>query len=735
MTRPHLFAACASLAAVFTFWSFAQNAQPDKKQLEAHAKQLIGEGKALEDQGKLNEAKDKYIDAEAVYSTSDALDAIKRINDAQKQKAETALGEARRLYDAGNYKDSLDQLRHGLETTPGSPAFEFDVALCYLKLGDRANAELYLEMATSGMGADKERPRLLELDSSILMGTEQPAAVSDPPANVEAFNASYREQDRDAADPKAAGGSLCQQTAQLKTAYPTNPAVVFNAAKCAEEDATQGDAALELASYVMLAPNALDRSDAEALVRSWQSLSDLPGDTGQSVRRHFANASRYLDYRRYDHAIGEYEDAAKDLPDFAQTEWQLGLLYEACGNVAKTRDHFKRFQQLEKDPARHSAADAHVANIDRRRAVYDANVRDAQDILTGLLLPSLGISNEGAKHKDKLTHRQRRYASSRYKEESRATEKLSEPYVEREFDRARQDLDSAADLFPLAAEANQMLALIYLQGNNWPEAYRSYDAVASQGFPVSFYAQEPTGTDDKEVRAVKVEISANSIRIITLATYDSSKKISTAPDQSAGDDDLGNLVISAGTPPDPDAQAVTIHAEDLKGIETQNNFVELKLAKDKIYLAPLNMLSTVPFEGGAARTYGNEYTRMFIRYLGFEDAKLGKEGMTNGEKFMLGFQIARIGMGVAMMGVGAPMAYGSAVRMVQLVHALQIFHEVTQGVRAVNVTDATISLADDLAESVETLERTSSEERRAVEGIHFKFIPDEPVPLKFKEKI
>ena len=28
-----------------------------------------------------------------------------------------------------------------------------------------------------------------------------------------------------------------------------------------------------------------------------------------------------------------------------------------------------------------------------------------------------------------------------------------------------------------------------------------------------------------------------------------------------------------------------------------------------------------------------------------------------------------------------------------------------------------------------------SEERRAVDGIHFKFIPDEPVALKFKEKV
>jgi tetratricopeptide (TPR) repeat protein len=733
MTQLRPVSVCASLIAVFAFWTFAQNAQPNKKQLEGQVKQLLGEGKTLEDQGKLAEAKDKYIDAEAVYSTGEGLDAIKRIDDEQKQQADSLLSEARHLYDSGKYQEGLDTLRRGLDDQPGNPALEFDMAMSYLKLRDRANADLYLEMAIAGMGADKEKPMLFELDSTIVMGTDQPMTGADLPGS-DAFNASYREEDRDAGDPKAPGGSLCQQTANLKTTLPDNPAVIFNAAKCAEEDARQGDAALLLTDYVKLAPNALDRGDAEALAQNWTSLANLPGENGQTMRRDFANASRYLDYRRYDRAIGEYEEAAKAMPDYAPAEWQLGLLYEACGDVAKTREHFARYQQLEKDPARNAAATAHVANLDRRRVVYDANISDAQDILTSLLLPSLGISNEGVKHKGKLTHRQRRYASARYKQETRATEKLSGPFVERQLDRAQQDLDAAADLFPLGVEVNEMLALICLQGNNWPEAFRSYDAVASQGYPASFYAQEPTGADNKQVRAVKVEVSANSIRIITLAIYDPDKKISEAPDQSAGDDDLGNLVISGSVLPDLDAEAVTIRPEDLKGIETQNNFVVLKMAKEKVYLAPLNMLSTVPFEGGAARTYGNEYTRMFIRYLGFEDAKLGKEGMTTGEKFKLGFEIARIGMSAAMMGITAPMAYGSAVRMVQLVHALTVFHEVAQGARAVNIADASISLADDLGESVETLELTTSEERRAVDGIHFKFIPDKTVALKFKEK-
>ncbi len=733
MTGLRILGVCGIPAVAFAVWALAESSQPDKKQLESNAKQLIAQGKALESQGKLAEAKDKYIDSEAVFPTNEAQDAIQQINDQQKQETLSLLSEAHRLYDAGKYAESLDQLRHGLASQPGDASIEQDMAMCYLKLGDRANGDLYLEMAAAGSD-EKDKPKLLELDSVALMGTPPPGPSADPPAAA-SFNDAYREEDRDAADPKAPGGSLCQQTANLKTALPANPAVLFNAAKCGEEDAHQADAASLLADYIKLAPDALDRADAEALEQSWKSLADLPGAAGGAVRLHYANASRYLDYRRYDRAIEEYEAAATALPDYAETEWQLGLLYEAYGDVAETREHLARFQQLEKDPARNAAATAHVANLERRREVYDANISDAQDILTDLLQASLGISNEGSKHKGKLTHRQRRYASSRYKSETRATEKLPEPYVQRELDRARQDLDSAADLFPLGAEANEMIALIYLEGNDWPDAYRSYDAVASQGFPVSFYAQASSGEDSKQIRATKVEVGPNAIRLVTLATYNPSKKISEAPDQSAGDDDLGNLVISAKVPPDANAEAVTIKPEDLKGIATQNNFVVLKTAKEQIYLAPLNMLSTVPFEGGASRTYGNEYTRLFVRYLGFENAKLGKEGMTTGEKFKLGFEIARIGVSAAMMGVTAPMAYGSAVRMVQLVHALNVFHEVAQGVRTVNIADASISLADDLHESQETLERTMGDERRAILGMQFKFIPAEPVALKFKEKV
>jgi hypothetical protein len=51
-------------------------------------------------------------------------------------------------------------------------------------------------------------------------------------------------------------------------------------------------------------------------------------------------------------------------------------------------------------------------------------------------------------------------------------------------------------------------------------------------------------------------------------------------------------------PPDAHADALLVRSADLKGIETDQNFVDLKLPSDQIYLAPLKLLADTPFEGG-----------------------------------------------------------------------------------------------------------------------------------------
>ena len=271
-------------------------------------------------------------------------------------------------------------------------------------------------------------------------------------------------------------------------------------------------------------------------------------------------------------------------------------------------------------------------------------------------------------------------------------------------------MDEVIQLFPIAPEANQMLALLDLENNDWPSAFRRFDAVASAGMPVAFYAQDKSSTDKKVVRAVKIEITEDSVRLVYLSSYDPRKRISAPPAKPAGEDDLGNLAVSPALLPDPNADAVTIPETELQGIQTDKSFVYMKRGKEQILLAPVFMTAYTPTEGKTAREFGNEYTRMFVRYLGYENARLGKEGMTFGEKVKLAGQIEQTGM--------------------------SIFSDVTSGgLGSIDALRNTIKLSQMLHTDLKNLQQTMADQRRALEDLQFKVIPSAPVELAFKDHL
>jgi tetratricopeptide (TPR) repeat protein len=730
-----------------------ENEQPkmDKKQLEAKAKEIVSEGKALEKQGKLAEANDKYVDAEGIFSTKDALSGIKRIHEAEDQKVTAALASTHHTYDEAKYVDCTAQLEEALKVEPTNSPTHYDLALCYSKLGDRIRALDHLDQSTGMVTKSKRRMELLELHSLLLMGTDPSGPSADPPAEtgkrLESFNEAYLASDRDPGDITTSidkqdsfnGQHLCGLAKELEHDFPANASVDFNEAKCAEEDGHPEEAARLLSEYLKLTPKAMDLADVEIRRGQLTSLAALPDDPGKVVREHYATASRYLDYRRYDRAITEYQAAEKAMPDYSQTAWRLALLYESYGDVAKAKTSFERYKQLEPSAEGKSKADAHLGSMEGRRALYEAGVAEAQDILSELLLRSMGIQSQGVKHKAKLSRQQRHWASGRYKRTLSASEKLSAPYVARQLDRARDLLENATELFPLGVEANELLALVYLEGNDWPAAFRSFDAPAGRNLPVSFYAQVNSAHDSTQVRAAKVEISSNTVRLVYLSSYDASKHVAGPPKSPAGDDELGNLVVSAPDEVDAQADAVTVAAADLKAVETKNNFVVLKLKNDDLYLAPVYMLADVPFEGRASRSFGNEYTRVFIRYLGYEDAKLGVEGMSPGDKFKLGLAIGLTGVAyfntVRSFGLTSYAAYGNSARVAQLLHLLSMARTAMKGVHAVSVYETTEHLVEDFRVDAATLQRTGADQRQILEGLDFKIIPSHPANFEYREKL
>jgi hypothetical protein len=684
------------------------------KQLETMAKALVDEGKGLEKQGQLLEAREKFLDAEGYFSTKGALDGLERVRDAVQQKAEALLEQARPTCEKQSPSDCVTRLELALEPGPEkAAALHNDLALFYQRVGDRGSALAHLDVLITATHDQKERMKLAELRTATVLGVKAATVSDEVQKMLEDFNQAYVKDDNDQGrEGERTGGAsaatLCDRVKTLGSAKSANAAALYNAAKCASEDGDDAAAGALLAQYLQLAPAALDARDTGVYRDNLMALAALDGDAGAKVRSHFAAAARDLDYRRYDRAVLEYQAARQLAPNFPLVYWRLALLAEASGDVAQARAYLQDYVPIETDGDRKSEAERHLASLDQWRSNYDYNVTEAHDLIADLILHSMGLSSEGLKrNKDK---KKRPNTSGKEYRLLAASEAMSPPFVKRQLDQARADLEKAAELFPIAPEANQLLALLDLENNDWPSAFRRFDAVASSGMPVAFYAQESSSADNKVVRAVKIEIGKDGVRLVYLSSYNPKKRISEPPARAAGEDDLGNLAVSAALPPDPDVESASLSSNDLIGVRTDKSFVVLKHGKEEILLAPVFMTAFTPTEGRTAREFGNEYTRMFVRYLGYENARLGKEGMTFGEKLKLADQFEQTGM--------------------------SIFSSVTSGgIDSLGALQNTIKLAQLLRIDLSNLRQTIADQGRALDDLQFKVIPTGPVELAFRDHL
>ena len=285
-------------------------------------------------------------------------------------------------------------------------------------------------------------------------------------------------------------------------------------------------------------------------------------------------------------------------------------------------------------------------------------------------------------------------------------------YAQQELSRASEHLQIALALFPLGAEANELMGLVLLQANDGHSATRSFDVVASQELPVSFYA-ELRGR--KQDRAVKVELTRDRVRLIYLSSYDK-KGTTTRPDKPAGEDGLGDLVVEPTVARQAEFDALDLALGDIKKVETDKGVIKMKLAKEDIWLSPIYLPSFTPIEGPQARRFGNNYTRLFVRYPGLEDSKLGAEGMSGGEKFALGYKIATASVDIAMSGFGG---FG----------AISSVQDVISITRTIHSAMASLSV------SFATWEKSVNDQQQLLAGKSFKAIPTQPVSLAFAQEV
>ena len=723
-----------------------------KKELEAQVRTMTREAEALAKAGQLAEARTKYAESQALIEMKDVTDALKHLDEEIHKRVKDTLSESHKLYDAHKFKEAATALDEGMKLQAFQPVLTYNLALCYYQLGERNKALEYLRKANAATSDPKQKQKLLQLLTFFTTG-ENGVSLSDSDKDrisrinrlsesvgVEAFlqdeggdEDSLSEDGTPSQQPVSQSSlktnmpaathsntntnhrsSLCNALGELKGTLATSPSATFNLANCAETNGRAAEAVRLLEKYLEIAPATLDADESHARITDLKSLLSLPDQNGVGIRRLYASVYGSLAERKYDRALADLNKASDLDPEFALTKWKLALLYEAMGNIDRARENFVRYQQLTSEQSAKDEATLHLTTLDAKRSKYDDEVDEAEDIVADLFNRSMKLTFNGSENRSALRVKRARVKK---KEESKARNRVGGfaipfAYAQQQLTRASEHLQIALALFPLGAEANQLMGLIFLQANDGRSAIKSFDVVASQGLPVAFYAEM---RGHKQDQAVKCELSRDRLRLIFLSSYD--KKGNPAPpNKPAGEDGLGDMVIEPYAPRQQSFDSLDLTLAEIKKVETDKGLLKLKLAQQEITLSPIYLPSYTPVEGPQARRFANNYTRLFVRYPGLEDSKLGTEGMSGGEKFKMGYNIANASVDIAMSGFSP----------ISAISSVQDAIDITRTIRAAMVS---------LSVSFATWEKSVDDQQQLLAGKSFKSIPTQPVNLAFVQEL
>ena len=715
----------------------------EKKELTAQAKAIVSQAKALESSGKLPEARAKYAESQAMIETNEAADAIKRLDELIHKRVDDALVRSRRLYESRKYADATTLLEEAAKLGHASATLSYNLALCHYQLGDREKAvedlnqairstpdpkiklkekELLSYFSTGDSRsnvADKARieslDRLLDkVGLDAVLDDGQQAEEDDPPAAKPVSSTTAKSSSPNIHSVAARRASLCAELDALKQSLVSSAPAVFDRANCAQSNGRPSEAVRLLQHYLELSPKALDAADVKQRIADLQSQLAFPEPNGAEVRRLYASAYSDLAEGQYDRAVSSFTRAKELAPDFPLTYWKLALFHEAMGSVDLAREHFSRFQQLASDQSAKDEAALHLSTLDVKKSQYEEEVEAAANILEDLFNRGMNLTFNFDEKRGALRANR---AKIKNKKEQKAYKNyiggfaVPHAYAQQQLARASEHLTVALALFPLGVEANELMGLVFLQASDGISATKSFDVVSSEGLPVSFYAEMRGG--HKFDHGVKCELTRGRIRFIFLSSYDKNQ-MPMPPDKNAGVDGLGDLTLKRGEQRQP-FDSLDFSINDIKKVETHGGLIGIKTAKEQFALAPIYLPTFTPVQGPPARRFANDYTRLFIRYPGLEDSKLGAEGMTGGEKFMMAVNLTDAGFNIAtnLNPIGAISATQSAISIARTIHGA--------------VASLRVSLA--------SWERSAQDQQQLLAAQAFKSIPSEPVSLTFMQEM
>jgi tetratricopeptide (TPR) repeat protein len=262
---------------------------------------------------------------------------------------------------------------------------------------------------------------------------------------------------------------------------------------CAEINGRLAEAAHLLQQYLEMAPHALDVDLVRARIAELQSLLALPEQHGAEVRRLYALAYGHLAERKYDRALAALNKAKDLTPEFSLTYWKLALIYEAMGNVQLARENFNKYQQLTSDQSAKDEATLHLTTLETKKSKYDEEVDAAEDILADLFNRGMNLTfNLDENRRAIRAHRaQVKKKQDQKKDRNRIGGfSVPYPYAQQELGRASEQLLVALALFPLGAEANELMGLVFFAGERWASGRQEFRCRRQPGITSVFLCRD-----------------------------------------------------------------------------------------------------------------------------------------------------------------------------------------------------------------------------------------------------
>jgi len=675
---------------------YSAQAQNDpRKTNKSEAKRLTQLAQAAEKQGKLLEARSYYLQAEGKAADRSSEDGLKRVNDLVAARVKAMSASAGSAYQLQDFVKTTELLESALQLQPGNSTTAFNLAITKYRKGDRSEAVTHLDGYAASLQDAPQRELAGQLRSSMVMGLEKfmTADLYKPQLNlvnkqIAALALTGSEDEEDVPGPVVSGPPLCVQLKQLQQGLPNNPAVIFDLAKCADQEGRYDEAIALFTQYKELAPQAADSDTVQFKIDLLKILQDLPEAAGQSVRLQYARAQQDVENRRFDRAVASYREIETLAPQLADPKRKLAGLLEAKGKTDEARAYWQKAMAAETADDRKEQAQLMLDSLDQRKQDCLALVAAAREPLADLLGK---IIWEG--------------------------DQLGRPFAIYQLQTANEKLRSAGAFCPLSPELNEFKAFVYSQMNDFRAVSRGNDVLQSQKLPVSFYGiiydRAFADAKDKANRPreyVKFELENDTLRIVRLALYNPKKHKTFPPAMAAGTDNLGNFGAPEGLR-GKTFDGYTVSAEGIKKLETRDGFILLELNDRKIkqrrlVIEPLHMALGLPPKGPGVRRYANNYTRQFARYMGFDTAKLGKESMTAGEKIRMVYDFAML--------------------------AQDSFSLMFDPTSAVAVALDVRRISKNIARMIKQADRLALEQQLTIQGMPFKAIPASPMDLAFR---